>query len=239
VIDEGDDKMDDLIQFKRVLEYMGLDVNTLNDPKYGRHIKQTLRRAILRKSLVKQFLKEFGTVTDTGEVVISNEIGSQIKEEWFGLAEYAECKSDLEVVFGTVTDTIKTMFLKIEDDDKLAIASKELGEKLVNAEYVKYFSFNDKGHLITDDFNNYISVLKYDKYLQERIKYDDFYHHYVYCNRFMNDGDVTEVWGYISRVYDLRNINYLGKLIREENNPRNAIRCCGDYVFITHIELFC
>ena len=210
--------MDDLIKFKRVLEYIGLDVNVLHEPKYTRHIKQTLRRAILRKSAVKQFLKEFGTVTEDGQVVISNEIGSQIKEEWFGLAEYLECKSDLEVVFDTVTDTIKTMFLKIEDNDKLEMASKELGDKLVNAEYVKYFSFNDKGRLIADDFNNYISVLKYDKYLQERIKYDDFYHHYVYCNRFMNDGDVTEVWGYISRVYDLRNINYLGKLIKEENN---------------------
>lgn len=211
--------MDEYIPFKRCLEYLGIDKVDTTDPRFARHISQTLKRAILKKSNVKQFLKDFGAIDgDTDTWYITNEIGSEIKDEWLKLGKKLGCEEEVKSVFEVVEETIRRVFLKITDDDKVSLAEKTLGDKLVSVDCIKFFNFNDKGILLGDDYNNYISVLKYDKYLQERIRYDDFYHHFVYENRFMTEGDVTEIWGYISRVYGLRNLNYLGKLIKEENN---------------------
>jgi hypothetical protein len=210
--------MDEFVKFKRCLEFIGISEIDFADPKYTRHFKQTLRRTILKKSNVKRFYNMFGKINKEGKVYISSEIGKCIKEEWYGIGELLECVDEVGSVFKVVEDGIVNAYLKIDDDDKVELAEKELGNRLVSVDCVKYFNFNDKGKLVSDDYNNYISVLKYDKYLQDRIKYDDFYHRFVYENRFMTEGDVTEIWGYISRVYDLRNINYLNKLVREENN---------------------
>jgi hypothetical protein len=210
--------MDEFVKFKRCLEFIGIGEIDFADPKYTRHFKQTLRRNILKKSNVKRFYNMFGKINKEGKVYISSELGKCIKEEWYGIGELLECVDEVGSVFKVVEDGIVNAYLKIDDDDKVELAEKELGNRLVSVDCVKYFNFNDKGKLVSDDYNNYISVLKYDKYLQDRIKYDDFYHRFVYENRFMTEGDVTEIWGYISRVYDLRNINYLNKLVREENN---------------------
>ena len=210
--------MDELIKFKRCLDFIGIEDINFSNSKYGNHIRQTLKRNILKKGNVKRFYVTYGKFDSKNRLFVSSELGKSIKEEWFELGEYLECSDEVASVFKSVEDSIKDMYLKIDDDEKIELAEKELGDKLVDVECAKYFSFDDKGRLIKDDFNNYMNVLKYDKYLQKRVKYDDFYHHFVYNNRFMTEGDYTEVWGYISNVYGLRNINYLRSLVREENN---------------------
>jgi len=211
--------MDDTFaKFKRCFDFVGIVESDFTDPRYYGHVKQTIRRTILKKSNVKRFYLMYGKFDSKNKLYVGSELGNKIKEEWYGIGEWLDCSEDVDSVFKNVEDSVKKAYLKIDDDDKLKIAEKELGDKLIDAEYVRYFSFNEAGKLLKDDFNNYMNVLKYDKYLQERIRYDDFYHKFVYNNRFMSEGDYTEVWGYISSVYRLTNINYLGKLIREENN---------------------
>ena len=176
------------------------------------------------RNYIRKVYRDYGVIDTSTDVehLTLNEKGQELIKELYKERKYIKLvENEIENIRKEFKNKKKMMPVEDNTDYLVEIeAAKKLklGETFLDKRVIAMLQTTEKGVLKSAQ-SNYTTIVKFDKYIQSHVKYNELKRMLEFDGRPFTDADYTIIATYFSSIYNLENRNMIINSITPDNIP--------------------